>query len=117
MMDFGRSVVALACDEDVLHTHSGKVVMAWEMAEAYGYTDPTTGVVPNDKVMRGLKVDLAQPPPHWNPDVPLEDIIPQMIRRGWGQGSGTRECTEKLLSCSSRRRPSFRGACRATQAA
>ena len=45
MMDFGRSVVALACDEDVLHTHSGKVVMAWEMAEAYGYTDPTTGVV------------------------------------------------------------------------
>ena len=32
--------------------------------------------------MRGLKVDLAQPPPHWNPDVPLKDIIPQMIRRG-----------------------------------
>ena len=45
----------------------------------YGYSDPTTGVVPNDKVMRGLKADLARPPPHWDTDVPLEEIIPQIV--------------------------------------
>jgi hypothetical protein len=29
--------------------------------------------------MRGLKADLARPPPHWDTDVPLEEIIPQIV--------------------------------------
>ena len=55
--------------------------MSPPVSSRYGYVDPTTGVLPRDKVMRGLKADLAKPPPHWDQAVPLEDIIPQMIRR------------------------------------
>ena len=39
----GRAVVALACDPDTLHTASGKVIMAWEVAERFGRRGP-----PND---------------------------------------------------------------------
>ena len=75
----GLGVVALATDPETIHTASGKVIMAWELAEKYEYVDPASGVVPQDKVMRGLKAEMAGPPPHWDLDRPLDPS--QMIRR------------------------------------
>ena len=60
----GRAVVALASDSDVKR-FSGKVVIAQELADLYGFTD-IGGHVPKDKVMRGLRDKyMSKPPKHW----------------------------------------------------
>jgi len=61
----GRAVVALASDPKVLERFSGKVVIAQELADFYGFTD-VEGHVPKDKVMRTLREKhMSGPPVHW----------------------------------------------------
>lgn len=63
----GRAVVALASDPNVKRL-SGKVVIAQELADVYGFTD-VGGHVPQDKVMRGLRQKhMSTPPPYWKLD-------------------------------------------------
>merc|ERR1719350_468709 len=59
----GRAVVALAQDPKA-QLKSGKVLIAQELADEYGFTD-VGGHVPRDKVMRGLRRHMAGPPKHW----------------------------------------------------
>lgn len=62
----GRAVAALAGDGRSL-AKTGKVVMSHELGVEYGFTD-TDGNVPNDKVMKELRLEMAQPPRYWVPD-------------------------------------------------
>jgi len=59
----GRAVVALAADPAV-SSKSGKVLICQELADEYGFSD-VEGHVPKDKVMRGLRAEMARPPKHW----------------------------------------------------
>lgn len=62
----GRAVAALAGDPNAI-TKTGKVVMSHELGVEYGFTD-TDGNVPNDKVMKELRQEMALPPRYWVPD-------------------------------------------------
>lgn len=62
----GRAVVALAGDPHALRK-TGKVVMSHELGVEYGFTD-VDGNVPNDKVMKELRLEMASPPRYWVPD-------------------------------------------------
>ena len=62
----GRAVVALKLDPELMKK-SGKVVMASELAEEYGYKD-IDGNVPTDPVMKKLRETMSKPPDRWVKD-------------------------------------------------
>ena len=62
----GRAVVALQQDSALLDK-TGKVVMAFELAEEYGYTD-IDGNMPYDRVMKALRDTMSRPPDRWVKD-------------------------------------------------
>ena len=62
----GRAVVALKLDAGLMKK-SGKVVMASELAEEYGYTD-IDGNLPSDPVMKKLRETMSKPPERWVKD-------------------------------------------------
>ena len=64
----GRAVVAMKQDPQLM-AKSGKVVMAFELAEEYGYTD-IDGNLPDDPVMRALREKMSRPPDRWVKDWP-----------------------------------------------
>ena len=62
----GRAVVAMKQDPALLDK-TGKVVMAAELAEEYGYTD-IDGNMPYDRVMKALRETMSRPPDRWVKD-------------------------------------------------
>lgn len=62
----GRAVVAMKQDAALLGK-TGKVVMAFELAEEYGYAD-IDGNMPNDRVMKALRETMSRPPDRWVKD-------------------------------------------------
>ncbi len=62
----GRAVVAMKQDPDLL-AKTGKVVMAFELAEEYDYTD-IDGNKPRDPVMKALRETMSRPPDRWVKD-------------------------------------------------
>lgn len=62
----GRAVVALKQDPDLM-AKTGKVVLACELAEEYGYTD-IDGKTPRDPVMKKLRETMSKPPDRWVKD-------------------------------------------------
>jgi dehydrogenase/reductase SDR family protein 1 len=62
----GRAVIAMKQDPALLDK-TGKVVMAFELAEEYGYTD-IDGNLPNDPVMKALRETMSRPPDRWVKD-------------------------------------------------
>ena len=62
----GRAVVAMKQDR-ALMDKTGKVVMAFELAEEYGYTD-IDGNLPKDPVMQALRETMSRPPQRWVKD-------------------------------------------------
>ena len=62
----GRAVVALKADPELMNK-TGKVVMASELAEEYGYTD-IDGNLPYDPVMKKLRETMSMAPERWVKD-------------------------------------------------
>ena len=62
----GRAIVAMKQDSGLLNK-TGKVVMAFELAEEYGYTD-IDGNRPYDRVMKTLRETMSRPPDRWVKD-------------------------------------------------
>lgn len=62
----GRAVVALQQDPGLMKK-TGKVLMACELAEEYGYTD-IDGNIPADPVMKKLRETMSRPPDRWVKD-------------------------------------------------
>jgi dehydrogenase/reductase SDR family protein 1 len=62
----GRAVVALRQDPQLM-AKTGKVVMACELAEEYGYVD-IDGNLPADPVMKKLRETMSRPPERWVKD-------------------------------------------------
>merc|ERR1712087_892680 len=62
----GRAIAALAGDPNAIKK-TGKVVMSHELGVEYGFTD-IGGNVPNDKVMKELRLEMASPPRYWVAD-------------------------------------------------
>ena len=62
----GRAVVAMKQDPRLLDK-TGKVVMAAELAEEYGFTD-IDGNLPYDRVMKGLRQTMSKLPDQWVKD-------------------------------------------------